>query len=46
MHWLSFLGGIFVGAMAGVFVMCLCAAAGSEDRRMEKDARTAGEKRF
>ena len=46
MHWLSFLGGVFVGAMAGVFVMCLCAAAGGADRRMEKDAREAGEKRF
>ena len=37
---MSFLGGLFVGAMAGVFVMCLCAAAGSADRRMD------GGKRF
>ena len=33
MHWLSFIGGIFVGAALGVFAMCLCAVAGEEDRR-------------
>ena len=36
MHWLSFVGGIFVGGMLGVFVMCLCAAAGDADRRTER----------
>ena len=33
MHWISFIGGGFVGAVLGVFVMCLCAIAGEEDRR-------------
>ena len=33
MHWISFIGGVFVGAVLGVFVMCLCAIAGEEDRR-------------
>ena len=33
MHWISFIGGVFVGAVLGVFVMCLCAVAGEEDRR-------------
>ena len=36
MHWLSFVGGLFVGGMLGVFIMCLCAVAGEEDRRRER----------
>ena len=36
MHWLSFIGGLFVGGMLGVFIMCLCAVAGEEDRGRER----------
>ena len=36
MHWLSFIGGLFVGGMLGVFFMCLFAIAGEEDRRRER----------
>ena len=28
MHWLSFIGGMFVGGFLGVLVMALCVAAG------------------
>ena len=36
MHWLSFIGGLFVGGLLGVFVMCLCAMAGDADRMQER----------
>ena len=39
MHWLSFIGGLFVGGILGVFLMCLCAVAGEEDRRRERTER-------
>ena len=35
MHWWSFFGGLFVGGMLGVFVMCLGAVAGEAERREE-----------
>jgi hypothetical protein len=36
MHWLSFIGGLFIGGLLGVFVMCLCAVAGEADRTETK----------
>lgn len=36
MHWLSFIGGVFVGGMLGVLIMCFCAVAGDEDRGRER----------
>ena len=35
MHWLSFIGGMFVGGFLGVLVMALCVAAGREERAAE-----------
>ena len=35
MHWLSFIGGMFVGGFLGVLVMALCVAAGREERTAE-----------
>ena len=42
MHWLSFIGGLFIGSMLGVFVMCLCAVAGDADRARERAAARPG----
>ena len=33
---LAFLAGLLLGGVMGVFVMCLCAAAGNADRGMER----------
>ena len=38
------LAGVFVGAMMGVIVTALCAAAGREDRRRELEAQKRKEK--
>lgn len=36
MHWLWFGGGLLLGGLLGVFVMCLCFVSGEEARREER----------
>ena len=33
---LTFLAGLMAGGVVGVVAMCLCVAAGNEDRRLER----------
>ncbi len=51
MGWVLFFTGLFLGSLAGVAAMCLCAVSGMESRREEERERyeekmkTAKEKR-